>query len=496
MSLLPFSPPPGINSDDTTFKAEGQYADGSNVRFVNGQAQTVGGTASAFTLSGGSPAFDLFAFTRSGAPTVVYGLSALLYVGGLSGGSPGSPSNRTPAVMGTDADDGWTFASWGSTLLAAGRGGNGVTGGKLYEQSGSGAATEVTQAPDRIVCMLVSAERQVLAFGCNEESSGTFNALCIRGSDIEDYTDWTTSSTNNAFEHVLDGPGDIVTAKQVGSYVAVWTTSALYIGQYVGNPGQAYRFDKVAENCKPSSIRSVTVMDGIAYWLGADGRLRAWAPGGMVQIIQSTIGGEFVANGGTLASNGFTVAHPSFQEIWHFYLDSRDTSIQGASRYIAYSLSESAQAGRPIWFRGVLARTALLFSDALAYSSAIQQGIASDKDGVVYTHEAAGSNISGSYIQSGGLYLDNSERRVMIKSVLPDFEDLSGGGVSVQLSLLMRSRPHSTSVTKGPFTLTSTSTKKDFRASGKIATIKLVSSNSTGWRLGKLAFDIVPTGER
>src|SRR5204863_1104411 len=40
---IPLELPPGLNGDDTTFAVGGRWADGSNVRFRLGRAETIGG---------------------------------------------------------------------------------------------------------------------------------------------------------------------------------------------------------------------------------------------------------------------------------------------------------------------------------------------------------------------------------------------------------------------------------------------------------------------
>src|SRR5687768_15896478 len=130
--LMPFSPKPGLNSDDTTFAAEDSWADGNNVRFNLGQPEVRGGSEELFTITiSNSPCRAIYAFTRNGSVSIAYGVcnfgagqgTAKLYVGaGFA-----SPSDRTPAGLGTSIFN-WSLAPWGSTLLAV------PQGGTLYEQ--------------------------------------------------------------------------------------------------------------------------------------------------------------------------------------------------------------------------------------------------------------------------------------------------------------------------------------------------------------------------
>lgn len=501
MTRVPLAPPPGINSVDTTFTAEGQWVDGDNVRFYNGKPQTVGGNSSTLFTLGGTTGFngqrctDLFVLTRSGSAVVVYGQKG-------AGGSPGilavgdtsSATARTPASLSTNADLGWCFAAWGEILLAAGRGVGGTVGGRLYEQSGSSTATHVTQAPERNVCILVTDQRQVLSFGCNEEISGTFNPMCIRGSDLEDYTDWTTTSTNNAFEHILDGGGEIITARKIGAYVAVWTTIGLFLGTFIGDPGQTYRFDKVTDGMGPVSVRSVVVYQDVAYWIDKSLHLRVWAPGQMVQTIPCPVlnPDDSVQTTSPFTRPHYMTVNTAFGEIWYVALSA------SGSPYAAYSILESAQAGRPVWFKGDLGpsanntRTAMIFSGFLT-----MYGPAVKADLTVHSIETSGECISGAYIKSGDFNLDNGGRRVMIRSMTPDVMPLSSNASSISLTATTRAYPQSTTITtSGPHSITTATTKKDFRVSGKLAAVKFEAADTDGWRLGTPTFDVIPMGER
>ena len=76
-------------------------------------------------------------------------------------------------------------------------------------------AVALAGAPTSCSFMLVNEQRQVMAFGCNEELTGDFNPLCIRFSDIENPEDWTTSPSNNAGEVILKGGGRLVSAEMI-----------------------------------------------------------------------------------------------------------------------------------------------------------------------------------------------------------------------------------------------------------------------------------------
>jgi hypothetical protein len=470
-----FSPAPGINSDDTTFAAEGRWADGSNVRFVRGKPQVIGGWTrqGSYTLSG---ACTDIAWLNNGS-TIAYGTTTKLYV--LAAGTlyDITPAGFTSCVR-------WSLQAWGDYLLAV------PQGGTLYVWDGNTAndATEVTQAPDEITSMLVTPERQVLALGCNEETSGTFNSRCIRGCDIEDYTDWTTSATNNAFEYILEATAPISIGKMLGDYVGVWTQSTFHLGTFIGDPSQTYRFQRIGKHGETTSPRSVVVKNSTAWWVTTDGFFRTYTVGGEIDEIPCPIFEDWIDHqtGGSAAIHGAYM--PKYDEVWWFYNDDRDASSM-ASRYVAFCRKESALAQSPVWFRGQMKRAAMNTEFGV---------LAIDENGYAQGHET-GTTANGAalnwFIQSADQYIDQGKRRMMIRGITPDLEDQVG---DVSLTLYTKQYPQSAAVTKGPYTLTTATVKKDFRVSGKLISVKLSGGDASGsyMRLGKPVFDVVPMGGR
>jgi hypothetical protein len=492
--LTPFAPPPGLDSDDTTFSSEGRWVSGNNIRFVHGKPETIGNISQDLITGLGANAVTAMLAARRGTTNYVYiGSGAALNVSSAVSAAPTVATDITPAALGGVGS--WSLSTFGSALLAS------PSGGKLYQYTGSGVATHVTQAPAQSTAMIVTQERQVLALGCNEEISTTFNGRCIRGSDLEDYTDWTTTSANNAFEHILDSDSDIVTGTLAGSYVVVWTTSAMFLGQFIGDPGQTYRFDKVAD-VGIVSHKGYAVDGDAVYFMAPDRSLYVWRAGGGPVPIPSPIARDFEANGPSTALNLAAVVLgrvSHFDEIWVLYPDSRSPAGAGVNtRYLAYSIRESTAAQRPVWFQGQMSRSAILDGGPLhlMYTNfASAPCLMADYDGVIYLHECVrtGGTAPVSYIQSADQYIDNSQRRMTIRGAIPDFEYQSG---DVSLTLYMRDRPQSPTVTKGPYVLAATANKKDFRASGKIVAAKFSAESGSYFRLGKPLFDTVATGER
>lgn len=492
--------PPGIDSDDTTFAAHGRWANCSNVRFFNGRPETFGPNAiDLVTLCGArvsamlAAPFSASPFTPS--PLLVTGSTTKLGVCLL--GSGGDVTDITPSPAPATMDQ-WSLQMWGTELVAS------PQGGTLYHWTGASFATKaavVTGPPAAITCMLVAAqERQVIAFGCNVEAAPhTFNPLCIRWSDFEDYTNWTSSPTNNAGEFILDGVGSIIAARQLGDYLAVWTDTSLYLGRFIGDPSQTWAFDKVATGAGLIGPRAVTIVDSTAYWLSQDLRLYQWQVGTVPVPVPCPITHDFTTNcaGGADRLSIAVGTVRRYGEVWIFYPDSRDAQASGTNtRYIAYCINESIAAQRPVWFRGNFGRTAFLDDGILhaAFSAQAAPVLMAKEAGGLDLHELTDqSSPVAWFIQSADQYADSGGLRVMVKGAVPDFSFQVG---TVSLTLFCRNRPMSTAVTKGPYAITAGASKKDFRASGMIIAAKFSGLTGTAVRIGVPAFTATTQGGR
>lgn len=494
--------PPGIVSDETAFSSPGRWADSSNVRFHLGRPETIGGWARVTTSTLTGVCRNALAWTdNDGATNIAFGNHSALQVlvggtlyditpSGLSSGSidgAGGPGYGTgtygSGTYGTSSTPEWYARTWslatfGEYLIANPR------GSKLYVWNNNTAndATEITQAPDNINNILVTSERQVLAFGCNEEVSGNYNPMCIRGSDLEDYTSWTTSASNNAFEHILEGGGRIVGARLFGAYVAVWTDTGVHLGQFLGDPGQTYRFDLVAENCGLIGPNAVEVVNQVAYWVTPDLLFYRWALGAAPEALPCPIHQDFATNMVTTQGEKLVASSiGKFSEVWFHYPDGRD-GIEN-SRYVALNTKDG------VWFPGVLARTAAIDAGPTQYP------LMTTYAGAIYWHENGNSADGGVLdwsLSSSDFYLGQAEQMVLLRSMWPDFKDQQG---PVSMTLTLRDFPQADERSVGPYTLSPGQSRQDFMTQGRIAALTFSASAApTFMRLGKPSFDAKATG--
>lgn len=501
---VPLLPPPGLVSDDTEFSTRGFYSDGNNVRFWRGKWQVIGGWSIAHStaLSGTCrnilawrdlSALENIAFgTHSHLQVIVSGELFDITPSGLSSGAIDTAAG-TGFGAGTYSRDGygeaaitdyycrtWSLANWGENLLAVAR------GGPLYiwENNTASLATEVTQSPDQITAMLMTPTRQVMAFGCNEEVSGTFNPLCIRFSDQEDYTSWTTTTSNLAGEVILDGSGKLTAARMIGDYVGVWTDTAVYLGQATGDYIQPWRFDLVAKNCGVAGPNAVSVFNQTAFWLTPDGQFYSWQVGTPPVPMNCPINSDFRDNiDQTQIDKVVSCPISKFGEIWFLYPDSRDGNEN--SRYIAVSTIDGT------WFKGELARTAAIDSGPTTEPMMV------DTSSYAYWHETGQSANGGAIewsVTTSDQYLGEADSRVLIRGIWPDFEDQVG---PVNLLVRMRAYPQADKREYGPWALPANGSKKDFLIDGRIADVTFYGQSAPAYaRCGKPSFDVVMTGRQ
>lgn len=499
----PFQPPPGLNGADTTFAEEGQWLTSSLIRFYNGSWQTKGGwerltlqnlkgvCRSAISWTDFTDVLA-FAFGEHNGLEVwrdglIYDLTPAGWTNGQIDGTGGRGYGTGAWGVGNYGVESateywpltWSLATWGDQLIANPRNRG------IYQWDGTSGhvLTLIPNAPAQVTYTLVVPQRQVLALGCNEEVSGVFDPLCVRWSDIEDNTDWSTLPSNNAGEYILESFGRIVCGRVIGDYVLIWTATSLFLGTFLGNPGQTWKFEHIGSNCGAISPGAPLVKNMNVMWIAQDLTFWSYSLGGEPQQITCPIRSDFAdyITAGQ-ADKIVSSAVSTFQEIGWFYPDTRD----------GFECSRQVCLGPDGWNRDLLARTA--FIDAGPQSNPV--GVT--PTGTIYLHEkgnsADGGAITG-FIESADFYLGQAEGGLMVNGVWPDFKDQQG---PVSMTLYLRDHPQAATVrTKGPFVLTPGMERKSLRAAGRIARLRFDFSSSPAFvRGGKPEFDLQPIGGR
>lgn len=506
---LPLDLPPGLNGDDTPLAAGGRWADGSNVRFRLGRAETIGGWERLMTQPLTGVCRGIFPWTdNAGVLNVGFGTHSKLQLwrgGGLfditpaSGFAPGAIDGAGSAGYGTGgfgvggyglpsvADYfplTWSFGAWGQQLLASPR------GQTIFAWTNDTAepAQPVANAPANVTHMLVAPLNggyQVFALGCNEEVSGDFNPLCIRHSSVRDNTQWSTSASGStAREYILTGGGRIVGARMCGPAMLVWTGDALFLGTFVGALNQPWRFERVGRNCGLIGPNAAVVVGQTAFWVSPDRQFHRYALGGQPEPVACPIRRDFAEE--LAASQGDKVVASSngaFSEVRFDYPDRRDGYEN--SRYLAVAVS-GADAGA--WHRGTMARTAFVDAGPSAYP------MAATYEGVVFLHEKGRSADAGPFswfVETADISLD-ADSTVLIRGLWPDFRDQVG---PVTISVEGRLTPQDAVPTVQAAGVTPGEPRADLLLTGRVFRARFAgNSGPTGCRIGQPTFDVAVAG--
>jgi len=513
---IPVEIPPGVVIDDTTF-ATGQsaYSDANNVRFWRGQPQVIGGWEKLVSTALTGVCRSAFSWTdNAGQLNVAFGTNSNLelwiggalyditpagFTAGLIDGTGGAGFGTGTYGTGTYSSPSsggffpltWSLADFGQTLMACPR------GGTIYQWSNATGtpAAALTNAPANVTFMLVANTRQVMAFGCNEEVSGTFNPRCIRFSDTENATVWNTATNNNAGEFILEGSGRIVAARLIGDYIFVWTDNGLYQGSFDATNG--WLFPQIGERCGLIGPNAAVVLSSqIAYWFGSNGQFHACPLGGVPQIIPCPMQADVFSNITPSQPDKIVASScAEFGEIRFDYPDVRD-GVEN-SRYVVYSTGGNLPAASTyarldtVWCKGTMVRTAYVDAGPSPYPIGV------DYAGHIYYHErgqsADGAPIDA-YIETADFYLGAGETLFQVRGIWPDIQGQIG---ALNLTIKTRLYPQSDQRVKGPWALAPGQSKKDFMVSGRIARIRYESNSApTFWRLGKPVYDAIQAGLR
>lgn len=501
MANMPFNPPPGMVSDDTVFNAPGRWRRGSWVRFWEGSWQLKGGwerlildnlggvCRTVFGWQDGmeimSVAFGLHNGLKYWQSGVFADITPAAFVAGQIDGTGGAGYGTGAYGVGDYSEPStdayfpltWSLAAFGGDLMANPR------GQTIFQYTtGDPLAVPLLNAPARVTYMVTTPSRQVLALGCNESVSGVFNPLAIRWSDIEDATDWTETSANNAGEWILESGGRIVCGRVVGDYVLVWTTVSLFLGTFLGDPGQTWKFERVGANCGAIGPAAPIIKSQNAAWIAPDRQLWTYSLGAAPSIMDCPIRTMFsdnIAQGQDDKIVGSTVS--PYGELSWFYPDSRD----------GMENSRCITVGGGGWYPDLIARSA--FMD----TGPAPNPVGVSPQGFAYWHEkgqSADGGVLQAFIESADFYMSNADGGIMVNGIWPDFKNQVG---VVNLRIFGRQFPQSAERTYGPWALTPGLAQKSFRLTARIARVRLDFASAPCYaRGGNPQFDTQPIGGR
>ena len=393
----------------------------------------------------------------------------------------GEVADATAATVSLDATN-WSLELWGEDLLINNR------GGQLYYWDTSdnsqntraalvSAESGASGVPASIRTITVSfPDRHLIAGGCTNLAQSEVDPMLIRFSNQEDFVTFTPTSTNTAGDQRLEVGTKIISMIPTKDETFIQTDEAAYGMSFVGPPF-TFSFRLLAVNCGGVALHGAANVDGDVYWIG---KSNFFVYDGAVKELPCSVQYYVFNRMQTVYIDKTYAGHnKKFNEITWFYV-STDNEAQANNpepdSYVTYNYADGA------WSIGSLQRN--VWHDAGGFR---QVPFAFDKDGKLYNHET-GTSDNGSamsaFIETGDVELDSTgENLFMVDKIIPDTTMTADTNLFVQIKT--RKYPAATEITKGAFTVTSTTEKISIRAKGRQMAVKFFSTGTTDeWLLG------------
>ena len=421
----------------------------------------------------------------------------------------------------------WSLSNFGQVLVAT------IANGKTFTWNAGDAARLTTRAstttsgfqttnnPTATRVTLVSPTTRHLIHLGTETTIGTSSTqddMFIRFSDQEDINDYTVTAINSAGTQRLQDGTKIMGALKAKETILIWTDNALYTMKFIGAPF-TFGFEQVGTNCGLIGKNAAVEIDGVAYWMSTNG---FFAFDGTVKSLPCTVE-DYVYDQAdtTKGQQVYAGLNNQFTEVtWYYTSQGSDYNDQ----YVVFNYGEPLQGG--VWYIGTEARTSWI--DATVYPNPVATKFNSSNTGtfpviigqsglgqtVLFEHEVGTDQVNPdgstttitSYVQSYDYDLQQAQRGqtyaiagdvfLAVRRFLPDFKNLQGNAL-VTLAVKRYPQDTQTTSTLSPFTITSSTTKKDTRARGRFVNIKIENNAaSESWRFGTFRLDIQPDGRR
>lgn len=393
---------PAATMGTTTTPVEHQVIE---VVDVNSYKVRVPGTATSNATGGGS-AVTFATQINTGLDTTLFGTGW----GAGTWGRGGWDSAASIAAEGAKLRL-WSATPYGEDLIACLRDGpiyywDSSMGGRAVLLSTIAGAAGVPTVAKEVVA---SAERHVIAFGCNPFGSAVQDPMLIRWSTYEDAGMWQPLTTNAAGDLRIPSGSKFVTHAQTYQEILVFTDTSLHSLRYLGAPFY-YGIDVISSKVSIISPKAKGIAQDTVYWMGS-GQFFAYR--GALSVLNCTVNEHVFQNfnesqrdkvycGTNLTENEVTWFYPSLQS-------------NEVDRYVTYNYLDN------IWYYGSLARTAWLDRQDIQYP------MATDVDGYLYYHEFGAEDGSvepgaaiPAYIESGYVEVGEGERYMFVDKFVPD----------------------------------------------------------------------------
>ena len=430
----------------------------------------------------------------------------------------------------------WSLDNFGEVLIAT------VANGKTFTWNGGAASPlnnrastattnfQTTNNPTASRITLVSPTTRHLIHLATETTIGTTTSqddMFIRFSDQEAINTYAPSAINTAGTQRLQDGTKIVGALKAKETILIWTDNALYTMKFIGSPF-TFGFEQVGTNCGLIGKNAAVEIDGIAFWMSPKG---FFAFDGTVRSLPCTVEDHVFENIDTTKGQQVTAGlNNLFTEVTWYY---PGATSEYNDKYVVYNYGESSLTKVPggVWYTGTESRTSWV--DATIYPKPFATKYSSTASGTfpvvvgqtglgqttLFEHEIGTDQVNPngttttvtSFIQSYDIDMESRMRKtamgvssnavageffLALRRFVPDFKTLAGN-CKVSLGVKRYPQDSQTTTALSPFTITSSTLKKDTRARGRFLNVKIENdAASESWRFGTLKLDLQPDGRR
>lgn len=433
------------------------------------------------------------------------GLVDALAGGGWGGGGWGAGAWGTVRDVIEQART-WSLGNWGEDMIAS------PFKGSIYVWQASGGtssrATLISGAPEQNLLVRVSSQsRQLIAFGSTDPSTSVLDPMLIQFSDNEDYTDWTSTDTNQAGFKRLDVGNAIIAAELSRGQFVVLTDQSLYT---MALSGDAFVFNFVTEGAAIGGVGPNCGFDinGTYYYMGRgqfckyDGVLSVVPCDVLSFVFTVNTDRGFLGINMEQSSKVQCRRNKSRSELIWFYCSNGSDEID---RCVGYCY----EPGQEAWWLGNVSATAWLDENVL-----FEEPISARTEGYLYVQEtgvdadvdADGNPVALPYsLKTYDLEMPGSsafassyngpgDMIIQVHYLFPDFQRIAGNH---KATLKGRKFPNEREKVKGPRRFNERS--KQIGLSMRARQISItIESSSTGAdiSMGQWRAEVEPVGEQ
>jgi hypothetical protein len=473
--------------------------------------------ATGTVATGGS--IDIKPYEQVGPAAQSYGYGWGTDTWGTGGWGEASSANDVSLEPGL-----WSLSNFGQVLVAT------IANGKTFTWNSGDALRlttrastttsgfETTNNPTATRVSLVSPTTRHLIHLGTETTIGdtaTQDDMFIRFSDQEDINDYTPTAINSAGTQRLQDGTKIIGSLKAKETILIWTDNALYTMKFIGAPF-TFGFEQVGTNCGLIGKNAAVEIDGVAFWMSNNGFFMF---DGTVKSLPCSVE-DYVYDQAdtTKGQQVYAGLNNQYTEIIWYY---PSTNSEYNDQYVVYNYGAGAEKlPGGVWYIGTESRTTWI--DASVYPKPFATKFNSSETGtfpvivgesdlgqtVFFEHEVGTDQVNPdgstttvtSFVKSYDFDLQSQgtagEVFLAVRRFIPDFKDLQG---NCKITLAVKRYPQQSDTTTAlsPFTITSSTDKKDTRARGRFVNIKIENdSNSESWRFGTFRLDIQPDGRR